>query len=873
MGLFNGNIFYPYGNTLTYSELLLVPALFPFAPIFAASGNPVLAYNSTLLFFQALSGWAAFFAASRITGNKIAGLVAGIVLAFSPFSTGYYNILIMQVSFAIPLALLSFVRFLESQRSGYLATTLVLVWIQAASVWYFGVPLALLLGFSFVGFILLRPASWRWRTFVVLAAGVAMLLIALLPVAMPYMQTQSEMGFERSLQEAARRPADLLSYLDAGQDHSFYRLADSGRYPGLFPGFTAYALAALALLWTRKEPKDRDSHALRTARRGVRWLLIGTLVAVAVILLVSWRAADGAQSGPELVTSAAVPARGLEIAVVFLLAVSAAGLACLGRSWTHCRSARSLTLGEWAWLLALLTFVFVLLSFGPIILLGGRPVGTGIYEIFYWVFPPLRAIRTPLRIGSLVMVLIGLLDALGFAWLHWRLEGNRLRNLLLIVPVVLLAEYVSIPLRYEEVRWREPPAVYRWLAEQPRDFAFVEWPFGRRQYRDAVHTFWSILHEKRMVHGIGGFTPRLTRQTRRAIAALPDSDAMAKLRRIHPLDYLIANLNDMRGPNRRRWEQWATSPPTGLSTLGRFGDSIVFEISGAAEQASQWVRTFSSDYVARHSTARLGLRAEVEPSEITPFVDVRFNGRLAGRLSVSKDSREFRVALQPPYPRARPNRLRLRPSYELAVPPDGDSRYRIGETGIYAPVDIVAVSGDADAGQFASIRVNGVEASPNRNGLNVVALDPTSGERVGRRRCRLSRRPAGGDQPGARRSRTAAACLERFLTAVPEGSIVVVALRGTANKLPTEASTAGLGAMGGSVELFSGVAEPPPVSTESAFDPIDSYVLVGVKGAPPGTALELAGSQGVKGVVGVERPELVMIVEEFGLEQSPPSRR
>jgi len=55
LALFHGNIFYPYGNTLSFQEIVLLPTATA-GPIFALTGNPVLAYNLTILLFWALSG-------------------------------------------------------------------------------------------------------------------------------------------------------------------------------------------------------------------------------------------------------------------------------------------------------------------------------------------------------------------------------------------------------------------------------------------------------------------------------------------------------------------------------------------------------------------------------------------------------------------------------------------------------------------------------------------------------------------------------------------------------------------------------------------------------------------------------------------------
>jgi hypothetical protein len=56
--LFHGNAFYPFGNTLSFAEPLLIPALVA-GPLDAWTGNPILAYNLTLLVFWALDATAA----------------------------------------------------------------------------------------------------------------------------------------------------------------------------------------------------------------------------------------------------------------------------------------------------------------------------------------------------------------------------------------------------------------------------------------------------------------------------------------------------------------------------------------------------------------------------------------------------------------------------------------------------------------------------------------------------------------------------------------------------------------------------------------------------------------------------------------------
>ena len=87
--LFHGNTFYPMGHSLTFAESLFTPSLLG-GPLYVLSGNPVLAYNLTLLLVWALSGWAMYAVAFRVTGAHVAAFVAAAVFTLCPDRTDYY---------------------------------------------------------------------------------------------------------------------------------------------------------------------------------------------------------------------------------------------------------------------------------------------------------------------------------------------------------------------------------------------------------------------------------------------------------------------------------------------------------------------------------------------------------------------------------------------------------------------------------------------------------------------------------------------------------------------------------------------------------------------------------------------------------------
>jgi hypothetical protein len=833
--LFDANIFYPHGLSLAYSEPMLVPAVLVFAPVYAVSRNPILAYNVTVVLFQALAGCAAYYAARRLTGSSLAGWVGGIVFALSPMRTGYYQFAHMQLSFAMPLAFLAFARFLERQRVRDLAWALFFLWCQMVTVLYFGIPLTLLLACLTLGFLLLRPRGWRPRTVAALVAGGVAFALACLPVLWPYLVARSELGFQRTLADAQEHPANFLSYVDAGQYHRFYHLVDSKSAPGLFPGFSVFALALLAFALTRRPSAPPLPALAAIARRLVGGGLAVTLGAIAVFL------ATG--GGTVTVLGVRLKMTDLERAVALLLALGAAWLALEGWAWARGGGARALSEREWVALLALLAVVFLLLSLGPVMHLGDQEVGTGLWTWLYDVFLPIRAMRLPHRVGFTVMLLLGLLAAFGVAALRTRLAGSRLHHAATLVPLLILVEYLPARLPYDVIRWDQPRPVYRWLAQQPGDFPVLEWP-SWHEFPDATLGMWTLFHGKRLVNGSSGFDPPFTREIRGALMNVTDPEAVARVRSIYPLRFVLVHLGELPELQRPLWERLGHTPPDGLRVVGTFGDTLVFEPDPGPEQSRRWERTFSRDLVTARPQAAVSVALTREHPEIQPSVDVSFNGRHLLRVTPTTAPTELRVPLPPPYPRVDRNVLRLELDYRLLPHVAADPRYRIGETGVHSPVDLIVTSAGQKHGRMAPIRVNGADVSPDLRGYNVVVVDPHSGSVADR---------ALFDTFGGRGE---SAKLAEFIGRVPPGWIVAAAIKDD-----------GVGQLGDdAVQAFRSVGGRLDPRGRGLFV---SHLLVGVKGAPPGTAVEEVGFGRLTRVVGQDRGGILMVTRDFRLVDPP----
>jgi hypothetical protein len=133
--------------------------------------------------------------------------------------------------------------------------------------------------------------------------------------------------------------------------------------------------------------------------------------------------------------------------------------------------------------------------------------------------------------------------------------------------------------------------------------------------------------------------------------------------------------------------------------------------------------------------------------------------------------------------------------------------FAIGTTGVSSPVEIVARSAGV-----ASIQVNGREVAPGKRGYNVVVLDPQSGAVQSARRFDMVE------------DRAESRAMTDFLMQVPAGHIVVIASQGDV--------AAGLGDR--TVEQLRTLGAQIDVRQTAQR----AHVIIGVKGAPRGSALE-----------------------------------
>ena len=210
--LYDANIFYPHDDTLAYSENNIVAGVLGL-PAMALTGNPYATHNLAMLAGFALAFLCAWALARHLSGDTGLAIAAGIAFAFCPFMFARTAHIQLMMFFGLPLTLLALHRAIASPtpvRGIGLGLALV---VSALSCGYYGIFAALLTGGGLIFFGLSRRL-WRRGAFWLCGATAAVTSIGIVaPFFVPYVRVQAELGFSRSVEEAAFYSADWQAWL------------------------------------------------------------------------------------------------------------------------------------------------------------------------------------------------------------------------------------------------------------------------------------------------------------------------------------------------------------------------------------------------------------------------------------------------------------------------------------------------------------------------------------------------------------------------------------------------------------------------------------------------------------------------------------
>jgi hypothetical protein len=206
---------------------------------------------------------------------------------------------------------------------------------------------------------------------------------------------------------------------------------------------------------------------------------------------------------------------------------------------------------------------------------------TPIYEVLRTVVFPYRGLLAPARAAILVYLALGGLVAFGWARLESRVKRwtpvatAALACLLLFEYATRIDSWLTLP--------EEPPAVYRWLAQQPRSVV-VEFPISTADRLDAIldglYMFRSTYHWQPILNGYSGFFPKSFLDLTEHVKTFPDDGAMAYLK-TRGVDLIVVHGNYMQ-PNRFGTLTTALLGRKDIQMLAQFeethGPDVVFRL-------------------------------------------------------------------------------------------------------------------------------------------------------------------------------------------------------------------------------------------------------------------------------------------------------
>ncbi len=479
-------LFHPVGSSLLLHTLQPLHGLLAAGLVRTAGLVP--AYNALVFFSFVATGLGMFGLALAVTGRAGPAFVAGALFTACPFHMfKCYGHLNFAAAEWLPLFVLAFVKMHASANWRWPLLAAGALFLNWTCCWYYTTYCFLFCAFfwAYLALAAGRPSAWTMFS---------------------------------------RRCAGFL----CRARHSFAAwavvVAVAVAVPTVFHSWPVHVSRALAVA-------AAAAAAVRLAQvMGRRWLVRAAVFAAASAVLVGPPFAMALLRRHEFVLSHAPSANSCDLLALFAPGTSSTyrdlipGLAeRLGVNWSD----RSSPLGLVALALAVLGMrrhaanrtgpwlavgvAFLVLSFGPMLQVGGRNVVGMPYRLLWAAFPPLHAAGVPGRMSYMATLCFMLLAGLGLAGLR---GSPRRRSLVCAAALALgLLEFLCIPPPFASAH---VPAFYYRLARDPERYAILDTAF-------AQDMFFQTVHGKPLV---GGYVSRLPKD---AAAYLNSNPLLAEL--------------------------------------------------------------------------------------------------------------------------------------------------------------------------------------------------------------------------------------------------------------------------------------------------------------------------------------------------------
>jgi hypothetical protein len=243
--LFDATIFYPYANSLAFSENDYGISLI-FFPILALGARPLMIYNLAVLTSFAFSGYGAFRLTRTLTNSAGMAAISGVIFAFVPYRFQHLSHLPLIFAGWIPLMLEALILFARKRSwacAAWLGFTLVMNALTCLT-WAVLTVIPLIVS----GLIVMQLSRrWKDKQFWLRAALVMIVsVLALLPLMIVYTRVARDHSFVRSTQVVAAYTAHLINWFAVDRTNRLWHGLNAN-YAGvefaLFPGFLPMLLS------------------------------------------------------------------------------------------------------------------------------------------------------------------------------------------------------------------------------------------------------------------------------------------------------------------------------------------------------------------------------------------------------------------------------------------------------------------------------------------------------------------------------------------------------------------------------------------------------------------------------------------------------
>src|SRR3989344_8217099 len=248
--LFQAPIYFPYQNTLAYSDAFITSSILSIIPIFIWK-EPIVAQNFTFFSSIVLLGFSTFILTFYITKNYLSSILSGLLVQYSPAVLDKYVHTQILSIFWVPLSILIFSHYLKTGKFRFYCIFLLFFFLQTINSFLPGyfilfsvIILAAVNSGSIIKFINKKVITSTLITFAFI-----------LPLALPYYSVSNQFKYTRDIRDTihfALQPEDLFYTNSFSKMKPFLdKLSSSNLYPvntGYKPGFIGLTFSVLTII-------------------------------------------------------------------------------------------------------------------------------------------------------------------------------------------------------------------------------------------------------------------------------------------------------------------------------------------------------------------------------------------------------------------------------------------------------------------------------------------------------------------------------------------------------------------------------------------------------------------------------------------------